>query len=120
MHRPNDRLDPAPPERALHGVAEPHEMLRTVSALVLGGVRQVVRANADVPFFPPPPAGPRLRGRRGGALEGQRARDPHHESPWPHSPGSLCDPAVQLHTDARNGARRIYNVASVISRTAEQ
>ncbi|WNF00896.1 amino acid adenylation domain-containing protein [Streptomyces luomodiensis] len=50
VQRLSGRLDPALVERALRGVVERHEALRTVFSAALGEPRQVVRAEAEVPF----------------------------------------------------------------------
>ncbi|OON73437.1 non-ribosomal peptide synthetase [Streptomyces tsukubensis] len=50
VQRLRGRLDPALVERALRGVVERHEVLRTVFSPALGEPRQVVRPEADVPF----------------------------------------------------------------------
>ncbi|WP_255948464.1 non-ribosomal peptide synthetase [Streptomyces odontomachi] len=50
VQRLHGRLDPALLERALRGVVERHEALRTVFSAALGEPRQVVRAHVDVPF----------------------------------------------------------------------
>ncbi|MGW5116894.1 amino acid adenylation domain-containing protein [Streptomyces noursei] len=50
VHRLHGRLDPTLVERALHGVVERHEALRTVFSAALGEPRQVVRPQVEVPF----------------------------------------------------------------------
>ncbi|MCX4679076.1 amino acid adenylation domain-containing protein [Streptomyces sp. NBC_01433] len=50
IQRLRGRLDPALVERALRGVVQRHEALRTVFSAALGEPRQVVRPDGDVPF----------------------------------------------------------------------